>query len=67
MSQAQEDRFYATYERLSQAGQCDSPGGREYQRVLQEWLALGCPSNLEDFIYCRANLGPDGLGPEQWQ
>lgn len=62
-----EARFYTTYERLAAKGTCDSAGGMEYRRVFTEWVEAGCPDNVEHFIYCRANVGPDGRGPEQWQ
>jgi hypothetical protein len=52
--------FRDAYERLSQIGRCDGPGGLEYRRVLDEWKQAGCPSGIEHFITVRANIGPDG-------
>ena len=52
--------FWKAYERLSESGRCDDPGGSEYDRVVGEWKQAGCPSNLDDFITVRANIGPDG-------
>jgi hypothetical protein len=50
--------FDAAYERLSDEGECDIPGGLEYQRVLAEWKASGCPEDVEAFIIDRANALP---------
>ena len=53
------DHFWATYARLAKLGQCDSPGGAEYERVRAEWIAEGKPEKVF-FILRRANLGPFG-------
>lgn len=53
------DCFRSVYEALSNEGVCDSPGGVEYQRVLQEWLDAGRPE-ASVFIRLRANAGPYG-------
>jgi hypothetical protein len=50
--------FRDNYERISQDGYCDSPGGCEYRRVREEFLLAGCPNNVEQFIRWRANAGP---------
>ena len=49
--------FWNAYERLSEEGKCDSPGGAEYRRVLMEWIEAS-PDNMEEFIVRRANAGP---------
>lgn len=48
-------RFRAAYQRLSEDGQCDSPGGAEYRRVLGEWIDAEIPEPLEPFIIEAAN------------
>jgi hypothetical protein len=58
--QMTEQDFWDAYERLSQTGRCDGPGGMEYRRVLDEWKRVGCLSGIEHFIAVRASLGPDG-------
>jgi len=40
--------FFATYERLAEAG------GAEYRRVLMEWIEDGQPADLDEFICRRA-------------
>jgi hypothetical protein len=57
--------FFAAYSRLSREGNCDTPGGVEYQRVLRGWKLAGCPQQLDDFIVTHANIGPDGKGMER--
>ncbi len=56
--------FADAYERLSKKGRCDGPGGREYQRVLQEWEDAGRPDDLERFIVVHANIRSDGTFPD---
>jgi hypothetical protein len=58
-----DDPFWRTYERLSQEGACDSPGGAEYERVREEWLAAEQPADVEAFIRSRANADADGSEP----
>jgi hypothetical protein len=53
------DDFYAAYERLSETGACDSPGGMEYERFRGEWIACCQPADLDSFIKLHANIGPD--------
>ncbi len=43
------DEFWKTYEQLSEEGNCYSPGGAEYRRVLREWVETR-PDNMEQFI-----------------
>jgi hypothetical protein len=50
--------FWNAYERLSEEGKCDSPGGGEYRRVLTEWIE-DSPDDLDEFISRRANASPD--------
>lgn len=50
--------FNVIWSDLSIDGKCDSPGGREYCRVLQEWHDAGCPLPLIPFIIARANISP---------
>ncbi len=50
--------FEDAYEYLSQDGICDSPDGKEYHRVLSEWLAAGRPTDVEAFIRESANQMP---------
>lgn len=52
--------FDLAYDRLSDAGACDAPGGAEWDRVRNEWIAAGQPE-IEPFIRERANVGPDGV------
>lgn len=59
-----EQEFREVYEKLSAIGKCDHPDGREYQRVLKEWLSLGRPNPMEQFIVTRANAGSSGGGRE---
>ena len=47
--------FWREYERLSDKGCCDAPGGMEYRRVLAEWQKAGQPPWIEEFIRARAN------------
>jgi hypothetical protein len=47
--------FFDEYETLSRTGACDSPGGMEYHRVLDEWEAAGCPEEVADFIKVAAS------------
>lgn len=54
-------KFWLAYERLSESGTCDSPGGVEYARVRAEWIAAGRPDDIEEFICRRANAGPDDV------
>lgn len=49
------DEFWTAYERLSEEGKCDSPGGAEYRRVLYEWVE-DQPKDTEKFIVQRANV-----------
>lgn len=51
--------FDEAYARLAEVGKCDSPFGKEYQRVLGEWLAEGKPEDIEEFIVRRANIRPE--------
>lgn len=58
-----ENRFFdRAYKALSLDGLVDTPGGMEYTRVRKEWLEAGRPMNrnLRDWIYQRANIGPNG-------
>lgn len=50
--------FRETYKRLAAVGACDEPGGVEYHRVRQEWIAAGRPKDIEEFIRRRANIAP---------
>lgn len=59
-----EQEFRDAYEKLAASGKCDYPGGREYQRVLNEWLSLGRPCPIEQFIVARANADARGRGRE---
>src|SRR5690348_3807065 len=49
--------FLQAYERLAELGRCDSAPGAEYRRVLAEWRSVGCPTEIDDFIVARANVG----------
>jgi hypothetical protein len=51
------DKFDEAYERLAEDGQCDTPGGGEYRRVIVEWIVSGFPE-IDEFIVCRANACP---------
>ena len=51
------DAFDRAYQELSEQGACDTPGGMEYARVMQEWLESGKPE-VYAFIRARANVGP---------
>lgn len=53
--------FWKTYEALAEQGACDSPGGQEYQRALEEWLKAGTPEPIATFIRARANAGPETI------
>lgn len=59
-----EHEFRDVYEKLAAIGKCDYPGGREYQRVLKEWLSLGRPSPIEQFIVTQANADSSSRGWE---
>lgn len=54
------DRFDETWCAAEELGHCDSFGGMQYCRIRREWLAAGCPGDvdLHSFIRLRANLGP---------
>lgn len=56
--------FLEAYDRLSEHGRCDCPGGMEYKRVLQEWQEAGRPANLDDFIPRHANMRSNGTHPD---
>ncbi len=57
-------QFWRAYDRLSEEGLCDSAGGAEYSRVLDEWRSFGCPMNyLDQFITARANAIPERIRP----
>lgn len=57
------DPFYLAYVELSKQGKCDSPLGIEYQRVREEWTAIGSPLvGLHEFIAARTNWIPGGGG-----
>jgi len=51
-------QFRASYERLSENGHCDAPGGMEYRRVRNEWLLAGFSESVDQFIRWRANAWP---------
>lgn len=53
-----DELFDVWYELLAQKGQCDSPGGAEYQRVRREWQEAGKPAP-KAFILSAANRLPD--------
>ena len=53
-----EEAFFSAYEELAEDGLCDTPGGAEYERILDEWIDLGCPNGIEAFIVSRANAVP---------
>lgn len=55
-----QDKFDREYLRLSELGQCDSPGGAEHERVKAEWLAADRPTEITiaAFIRSRANDVP---------
>ncbi len=36
------------------------PDSKEYERVVEEWIAIGRPNGIAAFIAVRANIGPDG-------
>ena len=55
--------FDSAWQRLSEAGACDAIDGEERHRVHQEWLQAGNPANVAEFIYRRANVGPEGQEP----
>jgi hypothetical protein len=57
--------FANAYRRLAEQGACDPWGGLESRRVLDEWVALGCPEEIDDFITERANSGRCG-GDGRW-
>lgn len=60
MTDAERDvLFRVTYEVLSTTGACDSPGGGEYQRVREEWVAADRPEDVAAFIRDRANWTPE--------
>ena len=52
--------FWRTYERLSDVGACDAPGGMESRRVFEEWLDALMPTDIEGFIRHAANIVPGG-------
>jgi hypothetical protein len=55
--------FWREYERLSELGACDGPGGMEYRRVLADWLRAGQPPWIEEFIRRGANRMAGVLEP----
>ncbi|AMV19862.1 hypothetical protein [Planctomyces sp. SH-PL14] len=57
-----EQEFREAYDKLSAIDKCDHPVGREYQRVLKEWLSLGGPRPIEQFIVTRVNADSSGRG-----
>lgn len=59
-----EQEFREVYAKLSADGRCDHPDGCEYRRVLTEWLTLGRPCPIEQFIVTRANTDSRGRGRE---
>jgi hypothetical protein len=59
-----DQEFREVYDKLSTIGKCDHPDGREYQRVLEEWLSLGRPGPIEQFIVTRANADSCGRSRE---
>ena len=59
-----EHEFREVYAKLAADGWCDYPDGFEYRRVLKEWLSLGRPCPMEQFIVTRANADSRGRGPE---
>lgn len=59
-----EQEFREVYAKLSADGRCDHPDGSEYRRVLKEWLSLGRPCPIEQFIVARANADSCGRGRE---
>lgn len=61
LRQERERDFYRAYERLAEEGKCDAAGGREYQRVRQEWKDAGRPDDMDGFIIKRANVSPFDL------
>jgi len=60
-----DQRFHRAWLKLSEEGQCDSPGGMEFKRVYAEWVAAHSPMPIEDFIVERANANSEGKGPKQ--
>ncbi len=54
-----EEDFYDVYEFMADEGKCDSPGGSEYKRVLDEWEKAGRPENIREFIDRETNLYPE--------
>jgi len=50
--------FDAAYRDLADKGRADEPGGAEYRRVKDEWIAAGCPKNVSSFICKAANRPP---------
>lgn len=57
MTKEEESIFEEAYLRVFWGGNCDEPGGREFQRVRAEWIAAGRPGRIKDFIRSRANVG----------
>lgn len=47
--------FNATWRELATWTVCDEFGGAEYRRVLEEYIAAGCPVDVEAFIREAAN------------
>lgn len=54
--------FLALYAALAEHGHCDSAGGMEYRRVVDEWLQAGRPEDAVNFIKRRANVFPAADG-----
>ena len=49
------DTFDAKWKTAARHGTCDSIGGAEYRRVKQEWIEMGAPETISEFIAVRAN------------
>lgn len=49
------DLFQHVWQNLAEAGKCDSWGGHECERVLQEWIVAGKPPAITGFIIDTAN------------
>lgn len=51
--------WLAVWERLADQGACDAPGGKEFGRLLAEWLKGGPSEEPESFIRREANRGAE--------
>jgi len=54
-----QQEFDAAWDALEEQGKCDSRGGMEYLRVLEEWAGYCRPMTVAQFIEASANILPD--------